>query len=214
MIKRLLSSTQGALVLSRLISQGAVSDAARQEAIALGAQDVNVNVRDLFERFLPPSERAKRLGDDFQPDEVLALQGNAEQGKQAFFYGAASQCKNCHVVHGSGGSLGPDLTEIGKKYADRNELFETLLNPSKKIEEKYASYVVATTNGQVYTGVLVAKTDKEVVLKDADSKEIHVPADEVDEINKQDKSIMPDNQLRDLTAQEAADLLEFLASLK
>jgi uncharacterized repeat protein (TIGR03806 family) len=214
MIKRMLSSTQGALVLSRLISQGAVSDAVRQEAIALGAQDLNVNVRDLFERFLPPSERAKRLGDDFQPDEVLALQGNAEQGKQAFFYGAASQCKNCHVVHGSGGSLGPDLTEIGKKYADRNELFETLLNPSKKIEEKYASYVVATTNGQVYTGVLVAKTDKEVVLKDADSKEIHVPVDEVDEINKQDKSIMPDNQLRDLTAQEAADLLEFLASLK
>ena len=37
------------------------------------AGEVNVNVRDLFERFLPPGERAKRLGDDFKPEAILAL---------------------------------------------------------------------------------------------------------------------------------------------
>lgn len=214
MIKRMFASTQGALVLSRLISEGRVSESVRDEAIALGTGEVNVNVRDLFERFLPPGERAKRLGDDFKPEAILALEGNPETGKQAFFYGATSQCKNCHAVHGSGGSLGPDLTEIGKKYKTRNELLETILDPSKEIEEKYTSYVVATTGGQVYTGILVEKTNNEIVLRDAESKVIRVPMDEVDEIAKQEKSIMPEKALRDLTAQEAADLLEFLASLK
>lgn len=214
MLGRMLSSTEGALVLSRLVSEGAVSEAVRQEAIALGAKQVDVNVRDLFERFLPPSQRTKRLGDDFKPADILALQGDADRGKQAFFYGAASLCKNCHVVQGAGGTLGPDLTEIGKKYPNRADLLESIVEPSKKIEDKYASYVLATTAGQVYTGVIVQKTDSEIVLKDAESKEIHVPMNEVDELTKQDKSIMPDRQLGELTPQEAADLLDFLASLK
>ena len=38
--------------------------------------------------------------------------------------------------------------------------------------------------------------------------------DEVEELIPQPKSLMPELLLRDLTAQQAADLLAFLASLK
>jgi hypothetical protein len=60
----------------------------------------------------------------------------------------------------------------------------------------------------------VRKSDAEVVLKKADGKEVAIPAAEVERSVPQQKSLMPDLLLRDMTLQQAADLLEFLANLK
>ena len=53
-----------------------------------------------------------------------------------------------------------------------------------------------------------------MVLKDAENKEVRIPAGKVTSLVPQKKSLMPEQLLRDLTAQQAADLLEFLTSLK
>jgi len=53
-----------------------------------------------------------------------------------------------------------------------------------------------------------------VVLKNAGDKEVRVPANKVEKLVPQKNSLMPDLLLRDLTAEQAADLVEFLASLK
>jgi len=76
------------------------------------------------------------------------------------------------------------------------------------------TYLVETTDGQVHTGLLGEKTAREVVLKTVGDKEIRVPADKVQMLAPQKNSLMPELLLRDLTAEQAADLLEFLASLK
>jgi putative heme-binding domain-containing protein len=90
------------------------------------------------------------------------------------------------------------------------EILESIVKPSEKIDAKYASYVVETVAGKVFSGVLKQRNDEGVVLIDAQGKQHSIAADEVDFIERQDKSIMPDLQVKDLTAQQVADLVEFI----
>ena len=60
----------------------------------------------------------------------------------------------------------------------------------------------------------VSFTEAELVLKKADGKDIAIPAAEIERSVPQQKSLMPDLLLRDLTPQQAADLLEYLISLQ
>ena len=74
--------------------------------------------------------------------------------------------------------------------------------------------MIETAQGRVHTGLLVKKDDKEVILKDAKDKLIRVAADDVEGMAAQQKSLMPDLLVRDMTARQVADLTAFLASLK
>ena len=64
------------------------------------------------------------------------------------------------------------------------------------------------------TGILLKKDDSEVVLKDAQDKEVRIPAKEIERLVPLTQSLMPDLQLRDMTAEQVADLLAYLSSLK
>ena len=105
------------------------------------------------------------------------------------------------------------MDPFGKKLT-RVQILESLLEPSKTIEPPYVAYLLETTDGKFYTGLLGSKTDKEVVLKVVGDKEVRVPAAKVERLAPQSKSLMPELLLRDLTAEQAADLLEFLSGLK
>jgi hypothetical protein len=61
---------------------------------------------------------------------------------------------------------------------------------------------------------LVSRDATAVVLKDAKNVQVKIAAGDVEGIYPQTKSLMPDMLLRDFTAQQVADLLEYLASLK
>ena len=209
-IRRLVDSTRGALDLIRVVDQGdrplarevwpAIKDSGKPE------------VKDLFERFVPESERARRLGDRIEPAEILARTGDARRGAK-LFSAATTLCANCHRVGREGVELGPDLDSIGLKY-DRSALLRQLLEPSLVIDPKYVGYVLETRGGVAHSGMLAEKTDREVVLKDAKNQTIKVPVGDVESLAAQPKSVMPEALLRELTAQEAADLLEYLGSLR
>ena len=64
------------------------------------------------------------------------------------------------------------------------------------------------------TGLLVRRDESAVVLRDGENKEIVLAAKDVERLQPARLSLMPDGQLAGLTAQEAADLLEYLASRK
>ena len=51
-----------------------------------------------------------------------------------------------------------------------------------------------------------------MVLRDAQNKEIVLAAEDVEQLRPARTSLMPDGQMASLTAQEAADLLEYLAT--
>jgi putative heme-binding domain-containing protein len=211
-VGRLLASTSGALYLLRGLDTGRVPAAGRQEILAVAAAHPQAPVRDLFERFVPEEQRVRRLGSVIKPADILALDGDAGRGRH-LFRGPGGQCQGCHRAQGEGSDLGPDLSRIGQKY-DRARLLESILEPSKVIEPAYVTHLVETRAGVVHAGLLVRRTGTEVVLRDAQGKVVTIPARDVEAVVPQPKSLMPELLVRDLTAQEVADLLAFLSSLR
>jgi putative heme-binding domain-containing protein len=210
---RLLGSTGSALELAQAIADESLPRTLREEVMAKAAAASSAEVRDVFERFLPEEKRTKRLGTIVRPEEILALGGDAEQGKTIFFEAAGVQCRNCHKIGGQGTEIGPDLSHVGKQY-DRAQLLEAMLEPSKKIDPKYLVYVVETASGRIHNGLLIEKTPQAIVLKNDKNETVRVAADEVERLAPRQQSLMPDLLLRDLTARQVADLVAFLDSLE
>ena len=211
--ERLVDSTGGALVLLRLIDEDELPADLKKSVIAKAVSHDDSNVRVLYEKFIPVDERPKKLGQAISSDAILALAGDANRGRGIFFKSSAAQCKQCHAVQNFGGTLGPELSQIGKKY-ERKTLLETIIDPSKAIAPEFVPQLLETKSGQVYAGFLVEKTAEHVVLKDVNSRLVRVATDEIEAIVPQQKSLMPELVLSEVTAQDAADLLAFLTSLK
>lgn len=211
--EHLMSSTGGALSMLQWIREGKVGQAARGKAIELALNHPDANVRTLYIDFVPEDQRPVPLGEGMKAEDILGLAGDPIRGADIFFRSSAAQCKNCHMVNGAGKPVGPDLSAIGKKY-ERAALLETILQPSKAIGPEFISYLLVTTAGQVHAGFLLEKTERFVTLKDIQNRRIRVPADEVELLEAQEKSVMPELVLKDITAQDAADLLAYLVSLK
>jgi putative heme-binding domain-containing protein len=212
-IGQLLSSTSNALMLATALGDNQIPDGMRTHVLTAAMATPNSQVRELFERFVPDEQRPKRLGSVIRPEQILQKKGDSARGKEIFFKSAGLQCANCHRIAGVGNLLGPDLSDIGKKYT-RAQILESILEPSKFIDPKYVAYLVETTDGKLFNGLLATKNDKEVVLKLAGDKEIRFQADKIASLVPQQKSLMPELLLRDVTLEQAADLLEFLAGLK
>ena len=214
-IEQLLTSSSGALQLALAVDRPGqpLPRATIQRAIQLGGTHTDVRVRDLFERFLPHEQRVKRLGATVQAEQILRIPGNPSDGQTLFTKTAGVQCRNCHRVRKQGKAVGPDLDGVAKKN-DRRALLESILQPSRKIDPKFRAYLVETVQGRVHTGLLVSKSDKQVVLRDAAGKELRVAAEDVEMIIAQPKSLMPELLVKDMTAQQLADLLAFLETLK
>ncbi len=211
-IDKLLCSPSGALMVMSAIDRGRIAPPVKKVIVASAAKK-ETHIRDLFERFLPEELKRKRLGNFIKPEAILSLQGDPGRGKKLFFQSKVAQCRNCHRIQGEGIDFGPDLSQIGKKY-DRAKLLESILKPSKNVEAKYVSYLVETKRGKVHTGLVVKKTDQELVLRSQQNQDIRIAAKEVELITPVRTSIMPERLVRDMTGQELADLLEYLSSLK
>jgi putative membrane-bound dehydrogenase-like protein len=151
---------------------------------------------------LPPaSELAKRVG-------------NAENGKSILAKSVTSevQCLKCHMVRGTGGQIGPDLSMIGKK-ASKENLYDSLLTPSKAIADQYVSWKLDTDDGQSITGLVVGETETTVTVRDANGKDYNFPAKGT-ERKKSLQSIMPEGLIATLTEDELVDLVEYLTKLQ
>ncbi|MCU0704250.1 MAG: PQQ-dependent sugar dehydrogenase [Fimbriiglobus sp.] len=169
-------------------------------------------VRDLFEGYFPPAKGERKLGPNPRPKAITSLTGDPEKGKAVFLL-AANKCVDCHKHGSTGKEIGPDLTAIGKDRT-KDELLESLLLPSRRVEAKYQSYILRAHDGRAVTGVLVKRDAKETVLRDATNKEHSFAAADIDTFTPARESLMPSGLLGDLTPQQAADLLEFLMRSK
>jgi len=73
---------------------------------------------------------------------------------------------------------------------------------------------VECRSGETFTGFLVDRNEKELVLKLATGQEKTIPADRVASTTPLERSLMPEGLLDLLTEQEVADLLAYLQSLR
>ena len=155
----------------------------------------------------------QRLGTAIDAQALLAISGDTTRGRQLFAESQAVQCRSCHAVAGTGGAVGPALDRVGTRL-DRRQLLESLLEPSKTVAPEYRTWLAVTEDGRSVTGLLVAQDQKTISIVDATGKRTDLATATIDELAAVPTSLMPEQLLRDLTAQQGADLLAYLESLR
>ncbi len=101
--------------------------------------------------------RPKGPGRNWQLQEALTVVDSAvgtrnfEQGKAMF---AASLCRTCHQMRGEGGVAGPDLTQLGNRFSNK-DMLEAIISPNKTISDQYGSTVFYLKAGGSILGRLI-----------------------------------------------------------
>jgi putative membrane-bound dehydrogenase-like protein len=150
------------------------------------------------------------------PAELAKRQGDAKRGEAVFKASlrGESQCLRCHTVRGVGGNIGPDLSMVGKKGSKEN-LFESVLLPSKAIADQHVQWKVDTVDMKSVIGLLVAESDTQITLRDANGKDHTFATRDLDGPKQKSLvSIMPDNLVAALTEDELIDMVEYMLTLK
>ncbi len=137
--------------------------------------------------------------------------GDAARG-ELIYRRQALLCQNCHAIGAVGGIVGPDMVSLGAS-APVDYIIESLLEPSKKIKEGYATVMVSTKDGGVHSGFLVREDAREVLLRDATGKTDSIPAANVAKKESIPVSLMPPGLTATLRRDEFVDLVRFLSEL-
>lgn len=140
----------------------------------------------------------------------LAHRGNSFDVGQKLF--SVASCVGCHKMNGQGANVGPDLTKLDPKYSP-SDVLSHMLEPSKKIDQKYRSNLLVLDSGKVVTGLVVKEDDESIHVIDnptAPDKVRIVPRSSIEEREVSDVSIMPKGVLNKLTREEILDLVAFV----
>jgi len=170
------------------------------------AQQAEPQAKEILSKFL------KEQNTNLLTKKALAI-GNADRGK-AVFHREALGCAKCHEPTGKDvPRIGPELSMIGDRLS-AEQIVRSIIDPNETINEAFQSYIVATEEGEIVTGVMLRENKQEVVLANPDVGEIRIARDEIEEMQKT-KSAMPDNVADELNSeQEFYDLISYLASQK
>jgi putative heme-binding domain-containing protein len=132
-----------------------------------------------------------------------------EQGKNMF---AAVLCQSCHAMRGEGGSMGPDLTQLGTRFSAKDMLVH-IVDPNKEVSDQYAATVFVLKDGSSVLGRLAREDDEKYYV----SQNPYAP-DVLREVPKQDVastklsriSLMPPGLINRLDNEELKDLIAYL----
>ena len=174
--------------------------------IAMGVCSVNTNAQFLEQELFKLD--SKSLG------ELALKDGDAARGAVVFFQQSMA-CARCHSVNDSVASnLGPSLVDNKEPLAN-SEIVDAILQPSKTIRKGFDTASVITTEGETITGLLVEKTDSQIVLRDANNLLVAIPVSEVDQYANRSQSMMPAGQVNQLTSrQQFLDLVKYLIEIR
>ena len=158
----------------------------------------------------------KPLESKYKFDELLAFleknsagkNGSASRGRIVF---EKAQCLKCHKYGAAGEGVGPDLSQISKRFK-RCDTLEAMIYPSKAISDQYRSTQVVTKQGRTFLGLASAPQDGVITILLQDGSKATVKVSEIDQKFDSLISVMPEQLLDPLTKEEIADLFAFLES--
>ncbi|MEX1229416.1 MAG: PVC-type heme-binding CxxCH protein [Planctomycetaceae bacterium] len=168
--------------------------------------ELNELVRKIWGNIQPGTPEEKLATMRRFNNDLRAGSGDLASGQALY----KKHCGTCHKLFGEGNTIGPDLTTTTR--GNLPELLANIVDPSSVIRSQYMSYVVLTTEGVIYTGLIAEQDGASVTLLDAKNMKTRIPKDQIDELNESAVSIMPEKLLEELTPQERRDLFAYLQS--
>ncbi len=133
------------------------------------------------------------------------------QGRAMF---KASLCSSCHGMGGEGGSVGPDLTQLGTRFSGK-DILESIIEPSKAISDQYAATNFLLKDGSTVMGRLIRDdNDRYYVSQNPFAPQTlrEIPKTNVASTKLSDVSIMLPGLINRLNPEELKDLLAYLKS--
>ena len=92
------------------------------------------------------------------------------------------------------------------------DVLQEMINPSHKVDPKYAVHNVLLESGKVISGIVIAEDDDtlQIVSNPEDPKPITIQQDEIEEMVRSSKSMMPKGLLDRFTQDEIYEILSLL----
>lgn len=148
--------------------------------------------------------------DDLLPSMAEVKEGRSiDAGRKTFL---EIGCNQCHRIGGEGGSVGPELAGVARRL-DPRALLESVILPSKVIDDAYAVQLVEIDDGTVVSGRVEREDDRELVLRPLPSGEsVKVEKARITARKKSDLSNMPKGTVNVLTKDQILDLMAYLIS--
>ncbi|MEZ6086471.1 MAG: HEAT repeat domain-containing protein [Pirellulaceae bacterium] len=175
--------------------------------------------QDWYARTYPDKPVAVLPGDDESKwdleqllDYLRTEQGRAGDPRQGRDVYVKAQCVSCHRFGSEGQSIGPDLTQVARRFT-KQEVVESILYPSHVVSDQYQTKRVMTLDGKVYSGLLSQATGGKVTIRDAKNEVTTIDQQDIDQIQPSKTSTMPSGLLDTLSLAEISSLLSYLGML-
>ena len=153
--------------------------------------------------FGPPASASRQAAyQAFLP--ALQLNGLAARGKSIF----EGRCAACHQHAGMGHDFGPDLGAA--RTGGREKLLASMIDPNREVMPQFMAYAVETKDGEGLLGMLENETATAVTLRLPGGIRKTLPRSAIASLKSQQQSLMPEGLESGLTAQDLADLMEFI----
>ena len=144
----------------------------------------------------------------YTAEAVADLSVNVEHGQQLFY----ANCLTCHKMNQAGSEIGPDLSNIHRKY-DQVGMLEALIQPDAAVAFGYEPWIVTTKEGGAVYGLLLS--DGPVVsIMDLYGRRYMMEADYIQQKQQLPFSPMPRPQNFSLSEQDMADINAFLLQME
>jgi putative heme-binding domain-containing protein len=134
-----------------------------------------------------------------------------ERGRKLF---SEAACARCHRLAGAGTPIGPDLDGVAARFGLR-DLLETIIAPSKFVDEKYRDALIETVDGEVLTGRVLGDDGSAVLIATDPLDPNRIESVDIQRIQSRTASLvspMPGGLLNTLSRDEIFDLLAYIVA--
>ncbi len=138
-----------------------------------------------------------------------AAEGDPAVGKKLF---RRQGCVACHTTSKKQEAKGPDLSDIATRY-DEKQLIESIVRPSAKIAQGFATRWFKLDDGTVHEGFVTRESGDAVAVRNVAGVVTRIPKKRVAEQGTREGSMMPKGIVNNLTPEQLASLVAYLQSL-
>jgi putative membrane-bound dehydrogenase-like protein len=159
-----------------------------------------------------PQEAKPDAGDLAAWTKLLANPGDVAAGRRLFFSVVGPQCSVCHRHSGRGGTIGPDLTYIGKS-TSREKIISSILDPSRDVAPQYETWILITDDGKTHTGQRLPKAgdDGREPYADSTGRIFELPSETISHRQVSKTSLMPAGLEKSISVDDLRNLVTFLS---